>query len=342
MKLLVTANHTPFIAGGANYHVEGLVAALRRYGHQVECLRLPFHYGETQIERQMMFAEQLDLTAPNDVLVDRVISLQFPTYGLHHPAHVVWLMHQHRVCYELYDPKQASPALAALKPQVEAFDRRHLSGAKRLFANSPRVAERLHYYNGLMAEPLYHPPHQAEHFTCGDDWGYAFYPSRLEPLKRQMLLIEAMANTRTPIKLLLTGEGSQRRQLEELIERLGLGNRVRLLGHISEQEKRTLYAHALAVAFPPFDEDYGYVTLEAMLASKPVITCTDSGGPTAFVEHGVTGWKCEPCPQALAAALDDAYAHRAQAKQMGKQGREAYYAEKISWHQVVTKLVYSE
>ena len=340
MKILVTANLTPFIAGGANYHIEGLVAALRRYGHQVECLRLPFHYEEAQIERQMVFAEKLDLRSPNDVEVDRVISLQFPTYGVQHPEHVIWLMHQHRVCYELYDPALASPALAALKPRVEAFDQYHLSRAKRLFANSPRVAERLEQHNGLMAEPLYHPPYQAEQFICRDDWGYVFYPSRLEPLKRQSLLIEAMALTQTPVTLLLTGDGSQRHQLEAQIERLELGHRVRLLGHISEQEKHTLYAHALAVAFPTFDEDYGYVTLEAMLASKPVITCTDSGGPGAFVEHGTTGWQCEPAPQALAAALDDAYSNRDKARHMGKQGREAYHAAQISWHQVVTKLLY--
>ncbi|WP_434986229.1 glycosyltransferase family 4 protein [Vreelandella zhaodongensis] len=342
MKVLVTANHTPFIAGGANYHVEGLVKALRQYGHQVECLRLPFHYGEAQIERQMNFAEQLDLGAPNDVSIDRVISLQFPTYGVQHPEHVVWLMHQHRVCYELYDPAQASPALVALKPHVEAYDKRHLGQAKRLFANSPRVAERLKHYCGLSARPLYHPPHQAEQFVCGDDWGYVFYPSRLEPLKRQSLLIEAMALTQTPVMLLLTGKGSQQRSLEQQVERLGLGNRVRFLGHTSEQEKRTLYAHALAVAFPTFDEDYGYVTLEAMLASKPVITCTDSGGPTAFVEHGVTGWQCPPTPQAIAAALDEAYVDRSKAKRMGEQGREAYQEANISWHQVVTKLVYEE
>lgn len=341
MKILVTANHTPFIAGGANYHIEGLVAALRRYGHQVECLRLPFHYGEVEIERQMAFAEQLDLSAPNDVPVDRVISLQFPAYGVQHPEHVIWLMHQHRVCYELYDAKQASPALSALKPQVEAFDQHHLASAKRLYANSPRVAERLMHYNGLPAEPLYHPPYQAEHFYCADDWGYLIYPSRLEPLKRQSLLIEAMALTNTPVTLLLTGEGSQRRTLEEKIERLGLAHRIRLLGHISEHEKRTLYAHALAVAFPTFDEDYGYITLEAMLSSKPVISCTDSGGPTAFVEHGVTGWLCEPTPQALAAAIDNAYANRAHAKRLGMQGFDAYQAADISWHQAVTKLLYN-
>lgn len=339
MNILVTANQTPFLPGGAHYHVNGLVDALRRFGYHTELLTLPFHYDETHIAQQMAFAQRLNVTAPNDVPIDRVISLQFPTYGVQHPEHTVWLMHQHRVCYELYDEARASAALKALKPEVEAFDRLHLGSAKQLFANSPRVAERLWHNTGLTAEPLYHPPYGAEHFTCADDWGYLYYPSRLEPLKRQALLIEAMALTRTPVKLLLSGGGSQHHPLQAQVSELGLESRVRLLGHVTEQEKLTLYAHALAVAFPTFDEDYGYVTLEAMLAAKPVITCTDSGGPTAFVKHAETGWQCEPTPQALAEAMDEAYLDRARAKRLGQQGRDAYQAAQISWHHVVSRLV---
>lgn len=338
MNILVTANQTPFLPGGAHYHVHGLVAALRQWGVATELMTLPFHYGEAHIERQMAFAEQLNVSAPNDVPIDRVISLQFPTYGVQHPDHTIWLMHQHRVCYDLYDEQNASAALQALTPQVHDFDRLHLGSAKRLFANSPRVAERLSQHNGLEAEPLYHPPYQAEHFTCADDWGYVYYPSRLEPLKRQALLIDAMALTRTPVKLLLSGEGTQRERLARQIDDHALGDRVRLLGHVSEQEKLTLYAHALAVAFPTFDEDYGYVTLEAMLAGKPVITCHDSGGPCAFVEPAATGWVTEPSPQALADALDEAYLDRARTRRLGQQGREAYQARNISWHHVVATL----
>lgn len=339
MKLLVTANHTPFIAGGANYHVQGLVAALREHGHQVECLRLPFHYDEQHIRRQMTYAEGLQLSAPNDVTVDRVISLQFPGYGVAHPEHVVWLMHQHRACYELFDPATASSALAELTPEVRAYDTHHLSAAKRLYANSPRVAERLRQYNGLNAEPLYHPPHRAERFTCGDDWGYVFYPSRLEPLKRQALLIRAVAACSQPVRLLLAGDGSDRQALEQLIETLGVRDRVRLLGHITEKQKLTLYAHARAVAFPSFDEDYGYVTLEAMLAAKPVITCTDSGGPLAFVEHDHNGWIATPQPESLAAILDDVWANPAHSATLGRAGRAAYAQADISWPQVVEALL---
>ncbi|WP_417420257.1 glycosyltransferase family 4 protein [Halomonas sp.] len=339
MKILLTANYTPFIAGGADYHSQGVLEALREHGYQAELMRLPFHYGEQHITQQMRYVEQLNVQTPNDISVDRVISLQFPTYGVAHPEHVVWLMHQHRACYELFDPATASPELAELKAQVEAFDNHHLSKAKKCFANSPRVAERLEHYNQLSAEPLYHPPYQAERFTCADDWGYIFYPSRLEPLKRQTLLIEAMRYTCTPVNLLLAGEGSQRAALAALIEQYGLQDRVRLLGYCSESEKRTLYAHSLAVAFPAFDEDYGYITLEAMLAAKPVITCTDSGGPTAFVEPDHTGWVVPPEAQALADAMDAAYADRNRTQQLGQAGRTHYQQHNISWNQVVEKLM---
>ncbi|MCG6658025.1 glycosyltransferase family 4 protein [Halomonas campisalis] len=341
MRLLVTANHTPFIAGGADYHVNGLVDALRQHGHQAELLRLPFHYGEAEIERLMAFTEGLDLRRVNDVDIDRVISLQFPGYGVNHPDHVVWLMHQHRACYELYDPNNASPALAALKPKVEAYDRHHLAKASRRYANSPRVAERLREYNGLAAQPLYHPPHRPERFTCAADWGYIFYPSRLEPLKRQALLIEAAAHLTTPVKLLIAGDGSQRHTLEAMIETLGVEDRVRLLGRISEAEKLTLYAHALAVAFPPFDEDYGYVTLEAMLSAKPVISCTDSGGPTAFIEPGESGWITSPTPEALAAACDAAWQDRRRTAEMGQAARAVYAGLDIGWEAVIETLLSS-
>ncbi|WP_311945010.1 glycosyltransferase family 4 protein [Halomonas piscis] len=339
MKILVTANHTPFVHGGADYHVQGLVAALRQHGHEAECLRLPFHFDESHIQRQMAYTQGLEVAAPNHVGVDRVISLQFPGYGVSHSHHVVWLMHQHRVCYDLYDATSASSALKVLKPQVEAFDTHHLGQARALYANSPRVADRLAHYNQLSARPLYHPPYRAERFYCDDDWGYIFYPSRLEPLKRQALLLRALATTSAPIRLLLAGEGSLHRELVALIKTLGLEERVSLLGHISEVEKLVLYAHARAIAFPTFDEDYGYITLEAMLASKPVITCTDSGGPLAFVKHGETGWVVAPEPDVLGSALEAAWQHPAQSAAMGRAARAHYATQGIGWGRVVETLL---
>ena len=59
----------------------------------------------------------------------------------------------------------------------------------------------------------------------------------------------------------------------------GVAARVRFLGEIDDDTLIELYANALAVVYPPFDEDFGYVTLEAFLSKKPVITTSDAGEP---------------------------------------------------------------
>ena len=77
--------------------------------------------------------------------------------------------------------------------------------------------------------------------------------------------------------------------------------------------------------YPPYDEDFGYVTLEAFLSRKPVITATDSGGPNEFVVDGVNGFvrapeaggvrrrdqRARPRSEARAASLGDAGYDRA-------------------------------
>jgi glycosyltransferase involved in cell wall biosynthesis len=102
---------------------------------------------------------------------------------------------------------------------------------------------------------------------------------------------------------------------------------------------RRRYAHAIAVIYPPTDEDYGYVTLESMLASKPVITCTDSGGPLEFVTHHETGVIADPTPEALANAFDLLWENRQQARDWGEAGRDRYESLNLSWETVVNKLL---
>ena len=339
MRILVTANHAPFLHGGGERHVDNLCAALRAGGHEVALFRLPFKFQpESDIARLMAFCDGYDLSAPNGQHVDRVISLQFPGYGMRHPLHVVWLMHQHRAVYELFDAHAATPALAALREDVVAYDRRTLANVARRFANSRRVAERLQHDTGLDAAPLYHPPPDADALVCGEPWNYVVYPSRLESLKRQDLLIEAARLLTCDVKILIGGEGGQHERYQRLIERHDLGDRVRLIGGFSEAERITLYAHALAVVFPPFDEDLGYVTLEAMYAGKPVVTCTDSGGPLEFVVPGETGEVVPPHAEAVAAAIDRLAANPGRARDMGEAGRARIVGMGLSWERVIATL----
>ena len=340
MNIIVTASHVPFMRGGAEYHIENLTKALISAGHSVELVRFPFKFSpESFIESQMDYCENLDFNGFNGISIDRVISLQFPAYGVRHDAHRVWVMHQHRAVYDLFDSQPESKKLLSLQEKVTRYDTKVLGRAEKLFANSQNVADRLHRYNGLDAEPLYHPPPNSESFYTEDSWGYIFYPSRLETLKRQQLLIESACYLKSDAKILIAGEGGQLEVYKKLIETLGLGDRVRLIGRVSESEKRTLYARSLGVFFGPYDEDYGYISLEAMLSGKPVITCTDSGGPLEFVRDSDTGFVCAPDPHEIAEAIDKLYSNPSKARDMGQAGCEQIAAMDLNWSRVVETLL---
>ena len=340
MKVLVTANIVPFMTGGAEYHIQGLITQLQRQGHQVESIRFPFWFSpEGDILKLMRHCRELNLNQPNGIKIDKLISLQFPAYGVQHDDHRVWIMHQHRSVYELFKDHEATAEQQQFRQQVIAFDNEVLGQIPMRFANSRRVAERLLHNNQLQSTPLYHPPYGFERFYNAADQAYIFCPSRLESLKRQDLLIQAARYLTTPVKIIIAGDGGQWQSYEALIAKYQFQQRVKLIGHISEKEKLAFYANALAVFFAPFDEDYGYITLESQLSAKPVITCTDSGGPLEFIEHNDNGFIEEPDAQKIAAVIDELYTHPQRAREMGQYGLEAYRQKNISWDNVVNRLL---
>ncbi len=340
MKIVIPAIKVPFIRGGAERMTEGLADALRHRGHEVETIHFPFKFSpESALETLMAYCETLDVETFNGKHVDKAIALQFPAYYVNHPDLVLWLMHQHRAAYELYDAATASPELTALRQKIHRMDTLKLGRIAHRYSMCKNVSRRLEVANGISSVPVYHPPAHEDSFFCAPAYNYIFYPSRLEALKRQDLLIRAMAHTKTPVCAIIAGEGGVGTQLNALVHQLKLQDRVRLTGYISEAQKITLYARSLGVFFGPFDEDYGYVTLEAMLASKPVITCTDSGGPLEFVVHNDTGFVSAPEPREIAHHIDWLWTHRHKAAEMGAAGRSHYAAQQITWDKVVDQLL---
>jgi len=128
-------------------------------------------------------------------------------------------------------------------------------------------------------------------------------------------------------------------QMKELTRKLRIESRVEWLGRVSDEELIRRYATCRGVVFPPKDEDYGYITLEAMLSSKAVITCRDSGGPLEFVTDGENGFVADPDPDSLAAAMDELWKDRAFAVEAGKTGRDLIEELGIDWKNVVGKLL---
>lgn len=348
MRILIATAHVPFIRGGAEAHAEGLRDALLREGHEAEIVAVPFKwYPPEKILDHMLACRLLDLTEVAGTPVDLLIGLKFPAYLIPHPNKVVWILHQHRTAYELWDHPLGdliySPDGAQVRDAIRAADSHLLAEAKALYANSGNVAHRLKQYCGLDAPPLYHPPPHAEKFYCAESVGdYLFFPSRLCRPKRQGLILEALAQTSEPVRVRFAGTPdypSYIDELKSLARKLKVQQRVEWLGQVSEDEKRRLYSEARGVLYPPIDEDYGYITLEAMLASKPVITCTDSGGPLEFVKNNETGLVVEPTAESLAAAMDQLWANEEQSRVWGRTGRVLYEKMGISWANVVRKLL---
>ena len=348
MRIAICHPQTPFSRGGGEYHTEGLAAALRLEGHDVDILPIPFKwYPPSELVHQMAMWRSLDLSEANGMPIDMVIALKFPAYLVRHPRKVVWLIHQHRAAYELW----SHPVFGdlAMYPEGERVreliwkaDRVGLAEARRIFTNSANVRDRLRESLGMSAEPLYHRSPLTEMLLgegAGSTGDYVLFPSRLEPLKRQALVAESMRHVRTDVRLVLVGSGSDEVKLRRLIEQRNLGNRVTLEGGVSDDRLVELYRGALGVYYGPYDEDYGYVTLEAMAAHKPVVTLTDSGGPLELVRDGENGIVAAPKPREIAGALDSLANDTDVARAMGESGHKLLMDTVPAWPEVVARLL---
>lgn len=347
MRILIATVQVPFIRGGADAHAEGLRDALRDNGHQTEIIAVPFKwYPPETILDHMLACRLLDVTEVAGAPIDLLIGLKFPAYLIRHPQRVLWILHQHRTAYDLWDHPLGDLIYAsnglAVRDAIRQADRQLIPQSRAIYANSGNVAKRLKHYCGIDATPLYHPPPHAEKFYRGTAEDYLFFPSRLCLPKRQALVLQALALTDRPVRVRFAGTADNpayASELKALARKLRVHDRVEWLGQISEEAKRDLYARARAVIYPPLDEDYGYVTLEAMLAFKSVITCADSGGPLEFVRHGETGLIAAPTAEGLSAAMNQLWNTESKAKEMGELGRVRYDGLGITWKEVVRKLL---
>jgi glycosyltransferase involved in cell wall biosynthesis len=207
----------------------------------------------------------------------------------------------------------------------------------RLFAQSRTISARLQRFGRIPSEVLYPPAPERDYRTEG--YGdYVFAISRLHPLKRLELLVEAMA--RVPgrsFRARIAGEGEEQPRLAARIRELGLEGRVELLGGLSEAQLVEHYARCRAVFFAPWNEDYGFVTLEAFRSGKPVVTCSDSGGPAELVRHDATGFVVAPTPEDVAACLNALAADRGLAERLGRAARAS--AAEHTWERAIDRLL---
>lgn len=334
MNVVVCGAQKPFTRGGAELHQENLVRAIKEAGHHADLVRLPVAW-----EKQRLFDSPLAWRlTPIDA--DIVIATNFPSYFVRHPRKVVWLFHQHRGAYDAADAAWSDFGLddetLELQRLLTEWDTRALEEATRLYTTSGVVAQRLRRFNGLIGRPLYHPPPLHDSLREGPFGDYVFCATRIEANKRPHLLVDSMVHA-PGVRSVIAGTGSYLEEITASVKRQGLGSRVELLGFVSDDELIDLYAGALAVIYAPYDEDYGYVTLQAFRAGKPVITAGDSGGVLEWVRDGVNGIVTDGSAEAVGQAVARLDADRALARRMGAAAHET--VRDLSWGPVVRELL---
>jgi len=343
-NILICTAQVPFTTGGAELHVEGLRRAFLDEGYNTEVVALPFKwYPPDQIMKSALAWRLLDLSEANGKKIDLVVGMKFPAYLAEHERKVLWIMHQHRSAFNLwgtqFDDLSTQPDGPRIREWIHHCDNQFIPRARKVFANSQTVADRLLKFNNIKSEPLYHPPPRAGSIRAGAQGDFVLYPSRVEAQKRQELLLEAAQLVKSPIKIILAGSCANQNYYEGLIRKYDVGDKVQLTGFVDEPTLLDLYANALGICYLPFDEDYGYVTLEGMVAGKPVIVAADGGGATEFVDHGLTGLVVLPTPQAIAEAIDELYGNREQSGKMGIRGRNKLDSMNLTWKHVVEKII---
>lgn len=344
MRVAICSSCVPFIQGGGRFIVDWLAIKLREHGHEVEVVYLPFTETFDEILPQFMAYRLLDLAQTTD----RLITLRPPSHLIPHPNKIVWFIHHLRRFYDLWDtPHREWPdnlQNRALRARIWEADRNALGEARRLFTNSQVVADRIKKFNGLDSEVLYPPLLLPEKFHCHGYGDEVLYLGRVEPHKRQHLLVEAFRHVRTPARLRIcgvSGSPGYAHTLRGLIRRHNLENRVSFDNRwISEEEKRELLADALLVAYLPEDEDsYGYPSLEASYARKAILTTTDAGGVLELVCDGINGRIVDPEPAVLGAAIDALYRDRTEARHLGEGAHDRLRELRINWDHVIEKVL---
>jgi glycosyltransferase involved in cell wall biosynthesis len=342
-RIAVVTSSPPMAEGGHMVIARELARALRDAGHDAHLVVTPQNRFGRQASAYVA-TWLTDLGASEGRTIDQVITLRYPSYAIRHPRHVCWLNHTMREYYDLWDRFSASLSPQGLikervrRALIHRADRYLLTrNVTRLFVQSKTIQQRLSMWPSLRSTVLY-PPAPQRQYRC-DMYGDEFLlVSRLTALKRADLLIRALATgAGSGVRAVIAGDGEERAALERLASEVGVANRVRFTGALSEEQLMRELGRCRAVCFPTYQEDYGFVTVEAFASRKAVVTCVDSGGPAELVQDGVNGFVTASTPESFASALRAIADDPLLAERLGSAAYDT--GTKLTWPETVNQLI---
>ncbi len=195
----------------------------------------------------------------------------------------------------------------------------------RIVANSHAVQGTL-WADGIDAVEVIHNGVEIELLTrVRASTPLAVFAGRLVYEKGVDVLVQAFALAIRSVpdaRLLIAGDGPERKNLVELAEQLGVAASVTFLGHLPKEALEKKFAQAWVQVVPSrWAEPFGLVAVEAMMRETAVIA-SRMGGLEEILQDGETGYLVPPNdPPWLAQRLEELLRDRAKAEAMGRSGR---------------------
>jgi len=343
--VLILGAQVPFVRGGAEFLNESLVSEINRLdGFRAELVLLPFKwYPESQILNDILSWRFLDLSESNGMKIDLVISTKFPSYCAEHKNKILWLVHQHRVFYDLenteFDHFRNTLESKTVRKKVRMLDSKFIRECKKIYTISKTVTNRLGLYHGIESTPLYPPSAMTSKIYSNGYNDRIVYFGRIDPIKRIHLLLHALEYVKNA-KATIIGGGVKKyeTELKEMIQNKNLSERCDFLGYLSEEDLLDHLSRARAIIYTPYNEDFGYATIEAFLARKPVITCDDCGEVTTLVARTGSGLISSNDPKEIGDNIKKIYEmNESELENCASEGYE--FSKSITWERVIKKLV---
>ena len=311
-NILILGVQVPFTRGGAEVLVDCLARELRNRDYTVDVVQLPFTaLPKSALIEQIALWRALNLDAFAGREVDLVIPTKFPSYLVAHRNKVPWLVHQHRQAYELYGSRfgdfDSSAQDESLRQMIYEADMLGLKECSSIFTISENVSARLDRYLQIPSTPLLPPPPLLGRYRTGSRGDYILSIGRICSIKRIDLMVRSLAQVDRRLSLKIVGGADEPNILEYLkseIRKHHLQERVEFLGRVDDESLISLLADSFAVYYAPHDEDYGFVSIEARAAGKPVVTATDSGTVLSFIHNEKNGLVTAPSEQEISAAFN--------------------------------------
>jgi glycogen synthase len=217
--------------------------------------------------------------------------------------------------------------------------RRILRCANGVTACSRFVLDELEGFGAIRATPVVvpngvRPEDFSENGRSPHEPSYVLAVGRLVAQKGCDVLIEALASeSLASLELVIAGEGPERATLEQRAKRMGLAERVHLVGAVDRSRLSGLLAGAEVFAFPSRGEPFGIALLEAMAAGVPSVA-TRAGGVVEFARDEQNALLVPPdAPEALAAAILRIRSDDSLGARLSAAGRET--ARTFSWGSIV-------